>query len=290
MGQDEQDLVAEAVDGVKALLRESCCKDKKDLFLTSSTLGAKSPEAFSRACCTAPAHRHDCAASTLALTFRRDGVSAGRGSYGRVRLAESPMIKETYPHHPSKGYFAIKILKKSEIVRLKQAAHVKTERDLLLNKLAHPFVVTAYCTYHDERNLYMVMEFIQGGELLSECREASSKLENDVAQFYAAQLCMAMQYLHVDPHANIVFRGLVPENILIDHTGYLKLVDFGLAKKIVPTAEPGSEFTYTLCGTAEYLAPEMIKRTGHGKGVDWYAYTSECARVDARASCLRACA
>ena len=164
------------------------------------------------------------------------------------------------------GFFAIKILKKSEIIRLKQDVHVKAERDLLLNKINHPFIVSAYVTYKDERNLYMCLEYVLGGEVLAKCRATTGKLENDQAKFYAAQLVMALQYLHAD---NIVYRGLVPDNLLVDKSGYLKLIDFGFAKKLPPT-DGGGE-TFTLCGTAEYLAPEIVNSKGHGNGADWWA-------------------
>jgi len=193
----------------------------------------------------------------------------GKGTYGRVRLAESPGVKGKFGGKPNyTPFFAIKILKKSEIIRLKQNEHVKAERDLLLNKVTHPFIVTVYGTYKDERNLFMIQEYVPGGEVLSQCRRDMSKLENDTTKFYAAQLVMALQYLHAD---NIVFRGLVPDNLLIEKTGYLKLVDFGFAKHVKPDADGNPGLTYTLCGTAEYLAPEIVNSKGHGKGADWWA-------------------
>ena len=125
----------------------------------------------------------------LTGAWRAGGVSvrAGQGTYGRVRLAESPAVKEKYSasspsglYHP--GYFAIKILKKSEIIRLKQGEHVKSERDLLLNKVSHPFIVTAHGTYKDERNLFMILEYVPGGEVLAQCRAATSNLDNDTSK------------------------------------------------------------------------------------------------------------
>ena len=183
-----------------------------------------------------------------------------------MRIAESPSVKQgSFHDHP--GFFAIKILKKSEIIRLKQGDHVKHERDLLLNKIQHPFIVTSYGTYKDERNLYQILEFVPGGEVLAECRAMTGNLSNEACKFYAAQLVMALQYLHAD---HIVYRGLVPDNLLIDSSGYLKLVDFGFAKKL-PMTELGEGLTHTLCGTAEYLAPEIVNSKGHGKGADWWA-------------------
>jgi len=106
-------------------------------------------------------------------------------------------------------------------------------------------------------------------QVLAQCRADVSKLDNEVAKFYAAQLVMALQHLHAD---NIIYRGMVPDNLLIDKTGYLKLVDFGFAKKLVFGADGASlDNTFTLCGTAEYLAPEIVNSKGHGKGADWWA-------------------
>jgi len=134
--------------------------------------------------------------------------------------------------------------------------------------MCHPFIVTAYGTYKDERNLYMILEYVPGGEVLAKSRAEVGKLDNNTAQFYAAQLVMALQYLHAD---NIVYRGLEPDNILIDKSGYLKLVDFGFAKKLIPKEGMPEALTHTLCGLPEYLAPEIVNSKGHGKGADWWA-------------------
>jgi protein kinase X len=207
------------------------------------------------------------AAQNLADLAQRDTL--GQGTFGRVRLAHSAEASESASEvgmaHP--GYFALKILKKSEIIRLKQLEHVASERALLLNKTNHPFVVKAYHTYKDERNLYMILEYVPGGELLSMARGNASCFANDTAKFYAAQLVMALQYLHAD---NIIYRGMVPDNLLIDRQGYIKLVDFGFAKQFPPSTGEEQK-TYTLCGTAEYLAPEIVNSKGHGKGADWWA-------------------
>jgi len=200
----------------------------------------------------------------------------GCGTYGRVRLVRSRVAAEKLHDYKveqeiippggkesvSSMSFALKILKKSEIIRLKQAEHVIQERSILA-EVSYPFIVNMYKTYQDERNLNMLMEWVPGGELLAQCRANDSVFKNDDAKFYAAQLVMALQYLHSE---DIVYRGLVPDNILIDKTGYVKLVDFGFAKHL-----PGETKTYTLCGTAEYLAPEIVSSKGHSKGVDWWA-------------------
>jgi serine/threonine protein kinase len=88
-------------------------------------------------------------------------------------------------------------------------------------------------------------------------------------KFYVSQVVMALQYMHAE---DIIFRGVVLDNLLLDRTGYVKVVDFGLAKRLTLNEEEGVlHGTYTLCGMPEYTAPEMIKKEGHGKGVDWWA-------------------
>eukprot|EP01022_Parablepharisma_sp_SALTPOND_P019716 TRINITY_DN340_c1_g1_i1.p2 TRINITY_DN340_c1_g1~~TRINITY_DN340_c1_g1_i1.p2 ORF type:complete len:288 (+),score=17.28 TRINITY_DN340_c1_g1_i1:3288-4151(+) len=112
----------------------------------------------------------------------------------------------------------------------------------------------------DEKNLYLVMEFFQGGDLFTYIRSAVL-LPIETARFYAATLVLALEYLH---SKKIIFRDLKPESIYISLNGYLKLGDFSLAK-----VTKGK--TYTLCGTPEYLAPEIILNKGHDQAVDWWA-------------------
>jgi len=203
--------------------------------------------------------KHDAAQMANDLIIKE---TLGQGTYGRVRLAEftdSCKAAMTEQAIMTTGVFALKMMKKSEVIRLKQTEHVAYERSLL-RQINHPFIVITYRTYQDDRNLFMLMEYVQGGELGRHLRNEGT-FANETARFYAAQLVMALQYLHAD---NIVYRGLVPENLLIDKIGYLKLVDFGYAKVV-------EDKTWTLCGTPEYLAPEVIQSKGHGKGVDWWA-------------------
>ena len=105
------------------------------------------------------------------------------------------------------------------------------------------------------------MELIEGGELFKLVQKLGH-FEPDHARFYAAQMVVCFEYLH---SKNFVYRDLKPENVLVHPNGYLKLSDFGFIKHLKP-----GERTYTLCGTPEYLAPEIILNKGHGKAVDWY--------------------
>ena len=117
-----------------------------------------------------------------------------------------------------------------------------------------------YATYKDEKNLYMLMEYVAGGEIFSHLRRANW-FSNETTRFFSGAIVLAIQYLHAK---GIVYRDLKPENLLLDQHGYMKITDFGFAKTV-------ADRTWTLCGTPEYLAPEIIQSKGHGKGVDWWA-------------------
>ena len=109
----------------------------------------------------------------------------------------------------------------------------------------------------------MKLDYCPGGEVFSYLRRAR-RFNESTSQFYAAEIVLVLEFLH--EREGVAYRDLKPENILIDAEGHLKLVDFGFAKRI-----DGRE-TYTLCGTPEYLAPEVIRNTGHGTAVDWWAF------------------
>jgi len=174
----------------------------------------------------------------------------GTGSFGRVRLV---MFKE------DQKYYALKILKKSEVIYLKQVEHVKTEKHIL-ERISHPFIVNLFGAFKDPKNLYLMMEYIIGGEFFSHLRKAG-RFPNDTSKFYAAEITLVFAYLH---DLSILYRDLKPENLLLDRAGHCKVTDFGFAKKV-------DYRTWTLCGTPEYLAPEIILSKGHGKAVDWWA-------------------
>jgi len=174
----------------------------------------------------------------------------GTGSFGRVRLVK---FKQ------DSNFYALKMLKKSEVIYLKQVEHVKTEK-ALLEQIDHPFIVCLKGAFQDDKVLYLMMEYIIGGEFFSHLRKAG-RFPNDVSIFYAAQIALVFEYLH---DKMILYRDLKPENLLLDKEGNCKVTDFGFAKKV--------EYrTWTLCGTPEYLAPEIILSKGHGKAVDWWA-------------------
>lgn len=174
----------------------------------------------------------------------------GTGTFGRVCLCRDRM---------SGGYCAMKILEIADVIRLKQVDHVKSEKTILM-QAKHPFIIDLMWTTHDDYRLYMLFEYICGGELFTYLRNAG-KFSNSTASFYAAEIILALQYLH---EHNVVYRDLKPENLLLDRDGHLKITDFGFAKRL-------HDRTWTLCGTPEYLAPEIIQSKGHNKAVDWWA-------------------
>lgn len=123
----------------------------------------------------------------------------------------------------------------------------------------HPFLVNLIGYSQDERYLYLALEYIAGGELFTYLRNIG-RLDNNHSRLYAGQITLMFEYLH---SLNVIYRDLKPENLLIHPDGYLKLTDFGFAKVVEGR-------TYTLCGTPEYLAPEILLNKGHGKPVDWW--------------------
>ncbi|EEP81463.1 cAMP-dependent protein kinase type 2 [Uncinocarpus reesii 1704] len=181
------------------------------------------------------------------FTLRR---TLGTGSFGRVHLVQSVH---------NQRYYAIKVLKKQQVVKMKQVEHTNDERRML-ERVKHPFLITLWGTFQDAKNLYMVMDFVEGGELFSLLRK-SQRFPNPVAKFYAAEVTLALEYLHSQ---NIVYRDLKPENLLLDRHGHLKITDFGFAKEV-------RDITWTLCGTPDYLAPEVVSSKGYNKSVDWWS-------------------
>ncbi|KAJ1980043.1 cAMP-dependent protein kinase catalytic subunit [Dimargaris verticillata] len=177
-------------------------------------------------------------------------ITLGTGTFGRVYLCR---------RHNTDEYYAMKILRKADVVKLKQVEHINSERTIL-SQVEFPFIVHLYNTFQDQTSLFMLQEYVVGGELFTHLRKAG-RFPNDVTRFYAAEIVLAIEYLH---NKDIIYRDLKPENLLLSTEGHIKITDFGFSKKV-------EDRTWTLCGTPEYLAPEIIQSKGHGKAVDWWA-------------------
>lgn len=175
----------------------------------------------------------------------------GTGAFGRVILLKHPK---------SNRYLAMKVLEKEKIVKMKQVEHTLYEKRIL-EAIRFPFTVSMEFSFKDNSYIYFIMPFVQGGEMFTHLRRMG-KFEEPLAKFYASQVILALEYLH---YCNLVYRDLKPENILIDRTGYLKITDFGFCKILQGR-------TWTLCGTPEYLAPELILSRGYGFSVDWWSF------------------
>jgi len=156
-------------------------------------------------------------------------------------------------------FYALKMLKKVDILRLKQVDHIKSEVRIL-SMIEHPFIVNMAGHFQNDAALFMVIEYVQGGELYSHLRR-EVRFSDEKSKYYAAEIVLAFSYLH---GMKVIYRDLKPENLLITAAGHVKVTDFGFAKIV-------EDRTWTLCGTPEYLAPEIIQSKGHGKSVDWWA-------------------
>lgn len=192
----------------------------------------------------------------LAFSDLEQRATLGTGTFGRVKLVV---------HRPTGTPYALKALQKSQIVAMRQQKNVIREKEILA-VVDHPFVIKLFQTFKDKHRLYMLLELVQGGELFSRMQGATHAgregiLSPDHSRFYAACVADALAHLH---ERHVAYRDLKPENLLIDSAGFIKVVDFGFAKVV-------RDRTYTLCGTPEYLAPELISGKGHSRGVDWWA-------------------
>jgi len=177
----------------------------------------------------------------------------GQGAFGTVWLVR---------HKETDSPYALKMLNKYELVAHRQEAGVVREKNIMAC-VNHPFLIDLVSTMQDQKYLYMVLSLVQGGELFTLIHtKAGDGISNASAQFYAGCVLEALSYLH---NRYICYRDLKPENILVDSEGYCRVVDLGFGKVIM-------DKSYTLCGTPEYLAPEIILSKGHDKAVDYWAF------------------
>ena len=176
----------------------------------------------------------------------------GEGAFGKVILVRNILDNRKY---------AMKVLSKKLLKKTNNIAYMKSERDIL-TKIEHPFVVQLWYAFQTESKLFLVMDFLNGGELFFHLKRRGLISENE-ARFYLAEMILAIEFLHSN---GVIHRDLKPENVLLNGDGHVVLTDFGLAKEI-----GSSEKVRTLCGTSEYMAPEMLARNGYGKSVDWWS-------------------
>ncbi|ETW07747.1 AGC protein kinase [Aphanomyces invadans] len=179
-------------------------------------------------------------------------VVVGQGAFGKVIQVR---------HKPSGEIYAMKIVSKEYLVKKNYIGNMQTERDIM-TKVDHPFLVKLKYAFQSPANVYLVMPYIPGGELFHTLHKQGLLLEH-TACFYAAEMVLALEYLHGQ---GIIHRDLKPENILLDADGHVCLTDFGLSKEL-----PQDDEAKTVCGTNEYMAPEMIRNKPYSHAVDWWA-------------------
>lgn len=175
-----------------------------------------------------------------------------KGSFGEVFLAEYLVDGKKY---------AMKRIKKAILTDSSLKQSTENEKGILMN-LNHPFLLTMTYLIENDKRYYFFLEYIPGGNMYKNMYKVK-RFEEEAVKFYVAQLALGLGYLH---EKGLVHRDLKLENILLDKDGYIKLCDFGLAKLLGCS----DDITYTYCGTTEYLAPEILYKTGHGFAVDWW--------------------
>ncbi|KAJ5080786.1 non-specific serine/threonine protein kinase [Anaeramoeba ignava] len=179
----------------------------------------------------------------------------GRGTFGKVYLVQKLSNQE---------YYAMKSLQKGKIAECEQIEQTMAERNVLM-RTKHPFLVSLHFSFQTEERLFMILDFIDGGELFFHLKN-EGRFDEERVILYSAEIVLALEHLH---KMDIVYRDLKPENILIGSDGHIRLTDFGLVKMNISKKKDGK--TSTFCGTPEYLAPEILKDEGYGKAVDWWS-------------------
>lgn len=180
----------------------------------------------------------------------------GKGAYGTVYLVQQ---------RGTSRLFAMKVLRKASMrVVLKGEEHTKAERTIL-EEVQHPFIVKLFYAFQTFDRLFLILDYVPGGELFFHMAN-QCMFPEDVAIFYTAQLVLALEHLH---SLGIIYRDLKPENCLLDRLGNIVLTDFGLSK--VGLEEASDRKTNTICGTTEYMAPEILREHSYDISVDWWS-------------------
>ncbi|KAI4353567.1 hypothetical protein L6164_002506 [Bauhinia variegata] len=176
----------------------------------------------------------------------------GQGAFAKVYQVKKKGTSEI---------FAMKVMRKDKIMEKNHAEYMKAERDIL-TKTEHPFIVQLRYSFQTKYRLYLVLDFVNGGHLFFQLYH-QGLFREDLARIYAAEIVSAVSHLHAN---GIMHRDLKPENILLDADGHVMLTDFGLAKQFEDNTRSNS-----MCGTIEYMAPEIILGKGHDKAADWWS-------------------
>ncbi|XP_031210919.1 ribosomal protein S6 kinase alpha-2 isoform X3 [Mastomys coucha] len=180
----------------------------------------------------------------------------GQGSYGKVFLVRKVTGSD------AGQLYAMKVLKKATL-KVRDRVRSKMERDILA-EVNHPFIVKLHYAFQTEGKLYLILDFLRGGDLFTRLSKEVMFTEEDV-KFYLAELALALDHLH---SLGIIYRDLKPENILLDEEGHIKITDFGLSKEAIDH----DKRAYSFCGTIEYMAPEVVNRRGHTQSADWWSF------------------
>ncbi|KAL5537753.1 hypothetical protein UlMin_044666 [Ulmus minor] len=176
----------------------------------------------------------------------------GQGAFGKVFQVRRVGTSEIY---------AMKVMRKDKIMEKNHAEYMKSERDIL-TKVDHPFIVQLRYSFQTKHRLYLVLDFINGGHLFFQLYH-QGLFREDLARLYAAEIVSAVSHLHA---SGVMHRDLKPENILLDPDGHVLLTDFGLAKQFDENTRSNS-----MCGTLEYMAPEIVRGQNHDKAADWWS-------------------
>lgn len=190
------------------------------------------------------------------------GVVLGTGMLGCVRLVQ---------HKKTKKYYALKSMKKSDVIKENMARHIENERDAFvkLTKLQHPFLAKYFGSLQSPAHVHLFLEYVPGGELLRHLhRQPQHRFSIEEAKFYATELVTFVTFMHTQ---NVMYRDLKPENVLLDAEGHIKVIDLGFVRSFVDL----NERCLTSVGTPQYLAPEQLTQSREKRGytsiVDWWA-------------------
>lgn len=191
----------------------------------------------------------------------------GKGAFGKVLLVSKTDTHELY---------AMKVISKTKLKSYKQKVHAIAERKIL-ERVHSPFVVALHYAFQTATKLYLVMDFMKGGELFFHLRQMS-RFTEDRTRFYIAEVLLAFEALH---GKKVIYRDLKPENVLLDEDGHIKLADFNLSK----LTEGSIMRTFTFCGTPEYISPEVLRGEPQSKAVDFWSLVGSLPRARCSTKC-----